>query len=135
MIVSKKSRFGKKRRSTFQNILFCLVFLAVFGSLLAFLIFQNIKINQKRAELQTKLSELQVEGQELGVRKEELQAGIIEVQTEDYQEKILREQGLYKKSGEEVVTVLPAEEQAKQEEPKVGKKKVWWNPRTWFLRE
>ena len=51
--------------------------------------------------------------------------------TKEYQERVLREQGLYQKPGEEVVTVLPLDEP----EQKQQEEKVWWNPWTWFLRE
>ncbi|MBI2642340.1 MAG: hypothetical protein HYW97_00625, partial [Candidatus Wildermuthbacteria bacterium] len=57
-------------------------------------------------------------------------AGIVEVQSVEYQEKVLREQGLYQKPGEEVVTVLPPEQS--QEQNRAQEKRVWWNPITWF---
>ena len=88
---------------------------------------------QKRAELQGKLDALRTQAAELSARTKELQANIQESQSENYQEKILREQGLYKKPGEEVITVLPPEgktEQKATEQP-AQKRRVWWNPRTW----
>lgn len=130
MMISKKTRFGKKRASAAEKIFLSLVFLLVFGGLLGFLIFQNAKIYQKRVQLESRLEDLRTEAQELTKKRDELQAGIVQTQTQEYQEKILREQGLYKKPGEEVVTILPPEE-VKQEEPKEEKKRVWWNPGTW----
>ena len=63
-------------------------------------------------------------------RKLALQAGIVEVESVEYQEKVLREQGLYQKPGEEVVTILPLENS--EEETNQETKRVWWNPTTWF---
>lgn len=113
------------------SLFFSLAFVLAFSGIFGFFIFQNLQLREKRAELRHQLETLQTQVQEISQKKSELEAGIAERQTEYYQEKALREQGLYKKPGEEVVTVLPLEEQAKQEEPKKEKKKVWWNPFTW----
>ena len=131
-MIAKTLRFGKKRGSARQSILLFLVFLLVFGGIGGFFVFQNIRMAQKRAELQGKLDALKAQAAELSARTKELQANIQESQSEGYQEKILREQGLYKKPGEEVITVLPPEgkvEQKTSSQPQ--KKRVWWNPRTW----
>ena len=88
------------------------------------LIFYNVRIYQKRAELQERASRLQDEIAELNQKNRELQRQLEISVTPEYQEKILREQGLYQKPGEEVVTVLPLE----QPEQKEQKERVWWNP-------
>jgi len=93
-----------------------------------FLIFYNLRIYQKRAELQARAQELQVEIRELSQREQELQHQLDISATSEYQERVLREQGLYQKPGEEVVTILGGEEP----EQNVQQEKVWWKPWTWF---
>ena len=116
--------------SLFFSLALALVFSGIFG----FFIFQNLQLREKRAELQHQLETLQAQAQEISQKKSELEAGIAERQTEYYQEKALREQGLYKKPGEEVVTVLPSEEKPQQEPPKEEPKRTWWNPLDWFKK-
>lgn len=130
-MISKSLRFGKKRASLFENFVFSFVFVFIFASILGFFIFQNMKIANRRAHLSAELSQLRSKAGELAEKKEELQVKIAQTQTEDYQEKVLREQGLYKKQGEKVVTVLPPEKGTKEEIPSVEKKRTWWNPFTW----
>lgn len=120
------------RNLSTQRILVGIGFLAVFGGGIGFLAYQNIKIHQKRSELQTTLSILEEQVVELSERKSELEEGIGEVQSEEYQEKVLREQGLYKKPGEEVVTILPPEETQSETSVKEEKKRTWWNPLSWL---
>ena len=128
MITKKR----KKRNSTFQNILVAAVFLFIFGGGIGFMSYQNIKINQKRGELQGKLQFLQAQAGQLSVRKTELEKQIGEIESEEYQEKILREQGLYKKEGEEVVTILPPEVVSGELKGTEKQERAWWNPLTWF---
>ncbi len=47
-------------------------------------------------------------------------------QGQEYQEKILREQGLYKKPGEQVITVLPPANQHQNSQN--TQKTPWWAP-------
>jgi len=127
-MVAKLSRFRKKRESSTAKKVFGWSFLVLIGLLGLFLIFHNLRIYQKRAELQERTRELQLEIAELSQRGKLLQHQLEVSTTEEYQERVLREQGLYQKPGEEVVTVLPPEEP----EQKQQKEKVWWNPWTWF---
>ena len=128
MITKKR----KKENSAFQNILVAAVFLFIFGGGIGFMSYQNIKINQKRGELEEKLQSLQAQAGQLSARKTELERQIGEIESEEYQEKLLREQGLYKKEGEEVVTVLPPEAASVEFEEAVEQERTWWNPLTWF---
>ena len=130
-MVAKKLNFHKKDKSVFQNIIVLIVFVAIFGGLLTFFIFQNVKIGQKRGDLEDKLGALQAQVGELAARKRELQENIEETQSLYYQERMLREQGLYKKPGEEVVTILVSEEEQKVEAETKEQKRVWWQPWTW----
>lgn len=92
---------------------------------------QNVRIYQKRSELQQRENDLRLQIEQLQNQKAALQSAITENQTQDYQEKVLREQGLYKKPGEEVVTVLPPKDNGVSLQ-KETQQKIWWDPRTWF---
>lgn len=126
------TRKRKKRNSAFQNILVAAVFLFIFGGGIGFMSYQNIKINQKRGELEEKLQSLQAQAGQLSVRKTELERQIGEIESEEYQEKLLREQGLYKKEGEEVVTILPPETVFGEFKETEEQEHAWWNPLGWF---
>ena len=130
-MVARKLNFRKKDESAFQNIILLIVFVIIFGGLLTFFIFQNVKIGQKRGDLEDNLGVLQAQVGELSARKRQLQESIKETQSQYYEEKILREQGLYKKPGEEVVTILVPEEEQQVEAETEEEKRVWWNPFTW----
>ena len=130
-MVARKLNFRKKDESAFQNIILLIVFVLIFGGLLTFFIFQNVKIGQKRGDLEDNLGVLQAQVGELSARKRELQESIKETQSQYYEEKILREQGLYKKPGEEVVTILVPKEEQQAEAETEEEKRVWWKPWTW----
>jgi len=129
-MVAKLSRFRKKRESSSAKKVFGWSFLVLIGLLGLFLIFYNLRLYQKRAELQERTRELQLQIAELSQREQQLQQQLEISTTEEYQERVLREQGLYQKPGEEVVTILPLEEPEQKEQ----KEKAWWNPWTWWAR-
>lgn len=122
----------KTKKGSFQNIVFLSLFLIIFVGVVGALVVQNMKIYQKKSELSKKERELKAQIEQLRTQTFELESVVTESQTQEYQEKVLREQGLFKKPGEEVVTVLAPEgdTDTTQEESK----KVWWDPRTWFSR-
>lgn len=123
--------FRKKNQSS--NVFVWVIFLAIFALIAGFLVYQNAKLFQKRSELLKKARELESEISRLTQEGVQLQASITENQTPEYQEKVLREQGLYQKPGEQVVTILPPQTQTQVQQP--PKKKPWWQPWTWFLRD
>ena len=123
-------QFRKGKALSFRSTVFLFVFLGIFLGVIGFLGFQNFRIYQKRAELSNIAKELKAQVSDLQQRKLQLEAGLVEIQSVEYQEKVLREQGLYQKPGEEVVTVLPPEQS--QEQDKKQETRVWWNPTTWF---
>ncbi len=128
--IPSRTQFRKTRNPSSRSTVFLFVFLGIFLGVIGFLAFQNLRIYQKRAELSSIAQELKAQVSDLQQRKLQLEAGIVEVQSVEYQEKVLREQGLYQKPGEEVVTVLPPEQS--QEQNRAQEKRVWWNPITWF---
>ncbi len=116
----------------FENIAVFAVFVVVLVLIMGFFVYQNVKMGQKRSDLEDRLQELQAQMNELTTQKETLEANIADAQTQEYEEKVLREQGLYKKEGEQVVTVLPSEVTAEPVNPEEKKEtKKWWNPFTW----
>ncbi|OHA68197.1 MAG: hypothetical protein A3J68_00885 [Candidatus Wildermuthbacteria bacterium RIFCSPHIGHO2_02_FULL_48_16] len=125
-----RTQFRKTRSLSARSAVFLFVFLGIFLGVVGFLAFQNLRIYQKRSELSNIAKELKAQVSALEQRKLQLEAGIVEVQSVEYQEKVLREQGLYQKPGEEVVTVLSPEQS--QEQDKKQETRVWWNPTTWF---
>ena len=130
-MLTKKSKFGKRRNKLFESVVVSGVFVAVFVLIIGLFIFQNVKIGQKRGDLEKRAQELQAQVDELSVQRKVLEANAAEAQTQEYQEKVLREQGLYKKEGEHVVTVLPPENVEGAAPVKEEKARVWWNPFSW----
>ena len=128
-MVAKLSRFRKKQRSSTTKKVFGWFFLALIGLLGLFLVFHNIRIYQKRTELEGRAKELEFQIVELKQKEAQLEQQFIISNTREYQERVLREQGLYQKPGEEVVTIIPL----KEPEQKEQQERVWWNPWTWFL--
>jgi len=130
-MVTKFSKFSKRKKSIIENTVAAVVFGFIFFGIVGFFLYQNITIGQKRADLENQLAALQTKAIELSAQQEELQEGVANTQTEEYQEKLLREQGLYKKEGEQVVTVLPPEESSNQSAEQNERERRWWNPFTW----
>src|SRR3989344_1985226 len=128
--ISSNAKLRKRKSSALQNHIFLVVFFAIFLGVIGFLGFQNLRMYQKRVELSNIAKDIKEQIVALEQRKQALQAGIVEVESVEYQEKVLREQGLYQKPGEEVVTILPLENS--EEETNQETKRVWWNPTTWF---
>jgi cell division protein FtsB len=130
-MVSKFSTFSKKRKSILENTIAGAVFVVLFVGIIGFFIFQNVKIGSKRAGLEDQLQTLQAQVIQMEAQHGELEEGLENTQTQEYQEKLLREQGLYKKPGEEVVTILQGEEESAPAQEEQKKERIWWNPFTW----
>ena len=109
-MIAKKGKF-KKDGSGFQDKLFAVLIVVFLVGTAAFLIVSNARVNKKRADMINQINELQEEIRTLEERNELLKTGLSETETDVYWEEKMREQG-YKKPGEEVVVVLPSEEQA-----------------------
>ena len=111
-MIAKFSRFRKKKTSS----LF-LIILTGFSVVAAvvFLIILNLRINQERAKLQSEIENLAGELQKSQLEREELLSKISKAQSEDYLEKIARQDLNLQKEGEKVVAFV-IEEKAKEEE-------------------
>lgn len=122
----KSSRPPKFRRNLvrvrqtifFSTLIGCLVLLVI-----GFLVFSNLKISQKRAELTARIESLKKEIQILEEKNEELQAGISQGSSQTFLEKEARERLGLQKSGEQMVVVLPPEG---SEEEKTKEQKNFW---------
>jgi cell division protein FtsB len=126
MITKIKKR---KKGEFFQNILLSVLIGISLLGVVGFLVVSNLRINQKRTELISKIESLKKEIQVLEEKKEKIEAGITQTESETYWEEKLREQG-YKRPGEETVVVLPPEEK----EEKVEEEKSFWEKIINFFR-
>ena len=118
-MIAKIKRIKKgSGKNIFSSVLIIISILAVVG----FLIFSNLRISQRRAELRSQVEAIEKKIQLLEEKNQELRAGIIKTQSESYWEEKIREQG-YKKPGEEQVVVLPPEESKGEE---TGAEKSFW---------
>ena len=129
MIPKRRSK-RKARWEAVQSVLFVVLFVILVGGVVVFFVYSNFNLNNRRAELQERKAELQTQLLELQLQQLDLEAKIEYNGSEESQEQILREQGLFKKPGEEVITILPSEEV--EEVESVAKERVWWNPISWF---
>ena len=120
-MVAKNKKFKKKSsaQSVFFYVLLGLLALIIIG----FLAVSNVKISNKRKEMLAQISYLENEIKTLSEKKEKLEAGISEQGTEDFMEKEAREKLGLKKSGEEVVVVMPSE--TNQDEKTQEQKSFW----------
>jgi len=105
-MISKSRRI---RKDSHQAIFFSILIGSLLVAVIGFLIFSNLKISQRRAELTTKIEDFKKEIQILEKEIKEFRAGITQTEKESYWEERIREQG-YKKPGEEQIVVLPPEE-------------------------
>lgn len=123
------SKFQKiKRDDYYQSIFFAVFFGLLILIFVGFLITSNLKMYQKRSELQAKVDAFKKEVQALEEKNTSLQAQAVESTQADYLEKEARERFNLQKPGEEVAVILPPE---KKEEPPKEEPKNWWNPFSW----
>lgn len=110
---NKKIKKGSKQNIFFSVLLGVLIFVVV-GSLIV----ANWRNNQRRAEYNAQIKILQEELQALEFKRLQLEAQISQTAGDDYLERQARERFNLKKSGEEVVVVLPAEGEENQKQEK-----------------
>jgi len=122
-MIAKMKRIKKGSR---ENIFFSVFIVLSVVLVIGFLIYSDVKINKKRAELLTRIENLKKEIQILEEKNKELRAGIEKAGSEDYQKEKLYEQG-YVETGAQQVVVLPPEEESKKEETQ-----SFWNPQNWW---
>lgn len=121
------TKYNKIQKQARQRLIFSIVFGFILAVIVGFLVISNLRINDKRAELNEQRDYLQKQLRELEAKRDQLQAQISETNQEDYLETEARERLNLQKPGEEVVAILPPNEQPVQQEAE----KKWWNPLTW----
>lgn len=89
------------------------------------LVVSNLKIGQRRADLTAQLESLREEVDALEQEKANLQAKASQGTDQDFLEKEARERFNLKKPGEEVITVIPPEQEQVTTTEETGKS--WWN--------
>ncbi|MDP2641453.1 MAG: hypothetical protein Q8P39_02850, partial [Candidatus Yanofskybacteria bacterium] len=108
-MVAKATRYRKE--ANLSSLALAALFIAIVGVIGTALVAQNARMIQKRAELTRTLESLEARVSVLGEREEDLQAAVDQNEDEFFQEKVLRERGLYQRPGEQVVTILSADEE------------------------
>jgi cell division protein FtsB len=124
-----KKGFLHIRSPRFQSLVLGGLFVFLVAGFGGVLLFNNIQLYRKTKELRARAEELRLQKVNLETQKAKLQTDITQSQTLQYQEKALREKGLYQKLGEQVITVVPQEKP--QEAPKKPQR-AWWDPRGWI---
>jgi len=127
----KKARFAKTRREFWQNLFFSILLGSLFLLIIGALLVSNWKISQKRTEYNVQLVRLQEEFRVLEIKRQQLQAQISQTSDQEYLEEQAREKLNLKKPGEEVVTVLPAEQEPAKETTKGFWENVWDKIKFW----
>ena len=118
----KKNKRGKNKKSI--KSIFFLSFLAfLFIFIVGFLFYSNYKINQRRNSLTVRITELRSQVGELEKLNQDLKEGIIDIESEDYLEKVARNQLGMRRPDEEVVVIQTEE----AEDEWIEEKKTWWD--------
>jgi len=121
-MVSKFKKKGKARR--FINIFFSVLVGALFLATIAFLVYTDIKINKKRADLTGRIDSLKTQINDLENKNNDLRQKTSETGAKEYLEEVARDQLGLKKPGEEAVVI----KQENTEENKITEeKKGWWD--------
>jgi len=125
-MITKYRKF--KRTSKIPSSLRTIVFLisgVLILIIIGHLIISNFKMNQKRAEFNSRVDSLKQEISALEEKNKELKAQISWISEQEYLEKEARERLNLKKPGEEVVAIVPQEQENKQSLEAV-ESKSWW---------
>ena len=118
------AKFRKKKKlSSWKNIFFSISFGVLFLLVIGFLIVTNSKINQRRTQLTTRITNLKEEIEILEQKNQELKENIFQAGGKEYLEEVARDRLGLKAPKEEVVVITgekEEEEEVKEEE------KTWW---------
>ncbi len=127
MVAKNKKTRKSSRQNIFFSVLLGVLLLVIVGSLIV----SNWRMMQRRQELNSQLEILQAELQALQIKRQQLQAQISQTSEESYLEEEARETFNLKKPGEEVVAILPAEEDEGKEQEKGFWGKIWDKIKFW----
>ncbi len=101
----------KKRKKKINPVIFGIIFIFLLS---LFLAFSNYRIIQEREGNKELIENLTAEINQLESKKENLQQGILESQDIEHIERVLREDFLMKKPGEEKVVILLSDEEPEE---------------------
>ena len=120
-----------KKRASSGSPIFSLLLVVFFLVAISFLLVTNLKIRSRRAELIAKEQYLMNEIQKLEERKSELEIKIEQGASQEYLEKVAREQLGYKAPGEEVVDISKENKTESSPTPQQPQSLMdvggWWN--------
>jgi len=119
------NRPRRSREDSRQNTFFSLLLGGLLLIVVIFLVVSNLRINQRRADLTSKLDNLKKEITDLEKEKEDLQAKAAQGNDQSYLEQQARERFNLKKPGEDVITVIPPEQVQATTTKEASK--PWWN--------
>lgn len=118
-----RKNLKKVKRRSLKNLIISF-FLGVFALfVIALLISTNWKIYQKKAGLKAKVAELQKETAILEKRNLDLSRDLSYIESEEYLERVAREQLDLKKSGEDVIVI---QKQDNLEKNNIEESESWW---------
>ena len=101
-MIAKKRRYKKGSKQE-KALIGLLMFLDIL--IIGFLLFGNLKLYAENRAISSQYLDLNKELEQLKGRNEELKELFSLASQEEYAERLLREKGLYKKEGEEVVVI------------------------------
>jgi cell division protein FtsB len=115
------AKFKKlKKEDSIQSTVFSVLLGVLAVALIGFLIFSNVKINERRNRLTSQLEDLRGQVRELEEKKNNLEAGIFHQGSQEYLEEIARENLNLKEQGEQVVAFIEEKEEEGKEEKEQG---------------
>ncbi len=103
-MVSKKYQRKKESR---EDIIAIFLILVLNVAVICMLLVGNMRLYSRSADLKKKFIDLGKELSLLESKNQELENLFMQASQKDHLEKIIREKGLYKKPGEEVVVIVP----------------------------
>ena len=123
------AKFKKRKKEGFsESVFFSILVGVLISAAVGFLIFENIKVNQKRTKLNSQIEILRRESQELERKNNLLKAGISQGEDKEYIERIAREELNYQKKGETTVGyILPEGTNSLDNEGEKEEKGFWKN--------
>lgn len=123
----------KQKRKSFKYLLIVGgIFIAIVFILL---LIADIRVYQKRAELNSRIENLKNKIQDIKDKNNNLQEGIAKADDNNYIEKIAREELGLQKEGEKVFSfIIPQEQNLKNEEASRNFFQVWLGWLTYFWR-
>lgn len=119
------AKFKKSKRLSWKSLIFLIFLGSLALTVLGFIVVSNFKINQRRAQLNSQAEQLKKEIQILETKQYELKARLSQTQEEEYLEEEARERFNLKKPGEEVVAILPPENEGEESKDRGFLQEIW----------